>query len=72
MNLLGWVCKMEIINYNTENGVLSVRYNTKNIWEYFPVDEDTFYGIMTVKSSEAEVKRILRKLSIIGENKGVI
>jgi uncharacterized protein YneF (UPF0154 family) len=63
---------MEILSYNLKTGVLSVKYNTKTVWEYSPINEDTFYQIMGAKSSNSKVKNILRKLSIVGENKGVM
>ena len=32
---------MEILSYNLKTGVLSVKYNTKTVWEYSPINEDT-------------------------------
>jgi len=63
---------MEILNYNLRKGILVVKYNTKNVWEYSPINEDTFYEILNVKKSDKKVKKILRELLIVGENKGVI
>ena len=71
MNLLGWVCKMKIINYNKKKKVLSVKYNTKTIWDYQDVSEDMYNTILNSDSSERELRILLSELFIVGVNKEV-
>jgi len=61
---------MEILDYNRKEGLLLIRYNTKNIWEYKDITEEV-YKILQKKKTEKDMKIILRKLLIVGENKGL-
>ena len=60
---------MEILNYDKENEILSVKYNTKVVWEYSKVDKEMYKKIKGAKDSAVEL--MLRKLLIVGENKEV-
>ena len=61
---------MEILDYSRKEGLLLIRYNTKNIWEYKDITEEV-YKILQKKKTEKDMKIILRKLLIVGENKGL-
>ena len=61
---------MEILDYNRKEELLLIRYNTKNIWEYKDITEE-IYKILQKKKTEKDMKVILRKLLIVGENKGL-
>jgi len=61
---------MEILDYSRKEELLLIRYNTKNIWEYKDITEE-IYKILQKKKTEKDMKVILRKLLIVGENKGL-
>ena len=62
---------MEIISYDRENEVLSIKSNTKTVWEYSPISKSVYDEILYFNSSEKIVKNLLRKLPVVGEYKGV-
>jgi hypothetical protein len=62
---------MEILNYNKEKESLFVKYSTHTIWEYLKVTEKDYKDILAVKDSDKEIKKILRKLLIVGKHSEV-
>jgi len=61
---------MEIVHYDKEKRVLSIRYNTKVIWEYQGVNEDEYKAVLNA-TSETKVRKLLSQQFIVGEYKGV-
>ena len=62
---------MKIISYDKYKQHLRVRYNTKTVWEYSGIDVVDFNLLNSSQSSKV-LGKILRRLNIVGINKGVV
>ncbi len=76
MKMLGWGCKMEIVKYDRKKKVLSVRYNTKIVWDYKDVEEAEYFKVVEKLQDEGfsktKLQTLLSKQFIVGTHKGSI
>ncbi len=59
---------MQILNYNKDKEILTVRYNTNVTWDYVGVTEKDYKTMLAVEDSPKSIKIILRRLLITGTN----
>ncbi len=62
---------MRVIKYDRKEKVLYTQYNTLTVWKYQGVSIRDYNLIITSKTPEKTLRKILTKLYVVGVNKEV-